>query len=139
MEPLDLRERPPRGPRAMLAGLMFTPRAIDKIRASLPGGDLSEYFTDIGMSVVWARYTKIDLDALREVVAQAKDEAAVERWIAERTEHLDKARINAKLERIATSQVPPEWADAFNRAYPLELRERHRIIFDLIEADDARR
>jgi len=43
VEPLDLRKAPPRPPHAELSGLVFLPRSIDKLRASLPGGHLGEY------------------------------------------------------------------------------------------------
>lgn len=54
MAPLDLRKAPPRGPRAQLAGLVFTARLIDKLRGSLPGGDLNGYLPFIGFSMLWA-------------------------------------------------------------------------------------
>jgi len=63
MEPLDLRTAAPRGPRTQIAGIVFTARVIDKLRASLPDGDENEYFPLIGFSEVWAYYTGIDLRA----------------------------------------------------------------------------
>ena len=139
MHPLDLRLCRPRAPREQLAGIIFTPRVIDKIRASLPGGELNGYFTDIGMSIVWAHYTRIDLNELRTVVQDAQTEDDVERWIEARTSHLDKERINKKLESIDSSRMPETWREAFENAYPAELRAQHACILDLIEADDARR
>lgn len=138
MEPLDLRLQQPRSPRAQLAGIIFSARAVDKIRASLPGGNLNGYFTGIGMSVVWAHYTKIDLAELTEVVRNAQSENEVEAWIAVRTAKLDKDRVNAKLLSMETTRIPEAWKAAFDDAYPPELREQHRFVFDLIEADDAR-
>ena len=138
MQPLDLRLCCPRPPRERLADIVFTPRVIDKIRASLPGGELNGYFTDIGMSVVWAHYTGIDLHELRRFVQDAQTEEDVERWIEARTSHLDKERINKKLESIDSSRMPETWREAFENAYPAELRARHTCILDLIEADDAR-
>lgn len=139
MQPLDLRLCCPRPPRERLAGIVFTPRVIDKIRASLPGGELNGYFTDIGMSIVWAHYTRVDLDELRTVVKDSETEEDVERWIEARTSHLDKERINKKLESIDSSRMPESWREAFENAYPADLRERYTYIMDLIEADDARR
>jgi hypothetical protein len=40
MTPLNLTVHPPRVPRAELDGLIFLPRTIDKVRATLPGGDI---------------------------------------------------------------------------------------------------
>ena len=139
MQPLDLRLCRPRAPRERLAGVVFTPRVLDKIRASLPGGELNGYFTDIGMSVVWAHYTRIDLKELRRVVQEAQSEEEVVQWIEARISHLDKERINRKLEGINSSQTPEAWREAFENAYPADLRAKHTCILDLIEADDARR
>jgi hypothetical protein len=38
MDALDLTKAPPRAPRETLAGVVFLPRTIDKMRATLPGG-----------------------------------------------------------------------------------------------------
>jgi hypothetical protein len=43
MGPLDLRAAAPRAPRARLAGALFLPRSIDKVRATFPGGNLGDY------------------------------------------------------------------------------------------------
>ena len=138
MEPLDLRTAPPRGPRAQVAGIVFTGRVIDKLRASLPGGEPNGYFPFIGFSELWAYYTKIDLRELQHVVAQAASEADVEAWIAERTAHVDKAKVNGKMERFESSRTSGNMLEVFERSYPADLRERYPVLFDLFEADDAR-
>ena len=138
MEPLDLRIAAPRGPRAEIAGIVFTARVIDKVRASLPGGELNGYFPFIGFSELWAYYTGIDLHELQGVVARAASEAEVEAWIAERTVHVDKVKINGKMERFESSRTSEELREVFERSYPADLRERHAVLFDLFEADDAR-
>ncbi len=138
MEPLDFRTAAPRGPRVQVAGIVFTGRVIDKLRASLPGGELNGYFPFIGFSELWAYYTGIDLRELQGVIASASSEADVEAWIAERTAHVDKAKINGKMERFESSRTSEEMRETFERAYPADLRERHAVLFDLFEADDAR-
>ena len=138
MEPLDLRTAPPRGPRAQVAGIVFTGRVIDKLRASLPGGELNGYFPFIGFSELWAYYTGIDLHELQSVVALASSEADVEAWIAEHTAHVDKAKINGKMERFESSRTSEDMRDVFERSYPADLRERYAVLFDLFDADDAR-
>ena len=138
MDPLNFQVAPPRGPREQLAGIVFTARLIDKLRASLPGGQLNGYIATAGFSTLWAYYTRIDLDELRTVVAGAPSETAVEHWIVERTEALDKTAINGKMERFESHRTPDDMRAAFESFYPVELRERHAIIFDLLEADDAR-
>jgi hypothetical protein len=138
MEPLDLRLGPPRGPRVELAGIAFTARAVDKLRASLPGGNLHEYFPFVGVSAGWAHYTGIDLNELRDVIAAAGSETEVETWILERTAHLDKAIINAKLHRINSLKMPDDLRVVFERTYSADIRERYTNIFELLELDDVR-
>ena len=138
MEPLDLRVAAPRGPRAHVAGIAFTARVVDKLRASLPGGELNGYFPFVGFSELWAYYTGIDLRELQGVVARAASEADVEAWIAERTAHVDKAKINAKMERFDSVRMSDAMRDLFERSYPADLREQHAVLFDLFDADDAR-
>ncbi len=45
MDALDLTQRPPRSPRDLLPGLdlLMAARTVDKIRATLPGGNLGQY------------------------------------------------------------------------------------------------
>ena len=138
MEPLDLRLAPPRGPRAACAGIVFTGRVIDKLRASLPGGELNGYLPFTGFSTAWAHYTGIDLNEMQRVVAGSSSEADIEAWIRERTAHADTAKINAKLERFETARISENIREQFEQTYPLDLRMRYALLFDLFEADDAR-
>src|ERR1700676_2300353 len=137
MDPLNFQVAPPRGPREQLAGIVFTARLVDKLRASLPGGELNGYLATAGFSTLWAYYTRIDLDELRTIVAGAPSESEVEQWIIERTEALDKPVINGKMERFESNRTPDDMRAAFEGFYPPALRDRHAIIFDLLEADDA--
>ncbi len=139
MEPLDLRIAPPRGPRVRLAGIAFTARAVDKLRASLPGGELNGYFPFVGFSELWAHYTGIDLHALQAIVRDAASEDAVETWIADRTAHVDKEKINAKMEHFPASRTPDNLRELFEETYPEALRTNPELpIFELLEHDDAR-
>jgi hypothetical protein len=87
---------------------------------------------------LWAHYTKIDLDELRDVVARAASERDVEVWIEGRTVGIDRDLINGKMERYASDRMPAEMRELFEQLYPAELRERCARIFDLLDADDAR-
>jgi hypothetical protein len=138
MEPLDLRSTPPRSPRAKLAGIVFTARLVDKLRASLSGGDLNGYFPFVGFSEVWSHYTAVDLHELRDVVAAAPSERDVERWLEDRTATVDRERVNDKMQRFETSRTPPQYLATFEATYPAELRRAHDVIFEMLDADDAR-
>ncbi|MBD5635964.1 MAG: DUF5069 domain-containing protein [Candidatus Eremiobacteraeota bacterium] len=138
MEPLSLLAHPPRSPRIKVAGIVFTARIIDKLRASLPGGELNGYLALSGFSELWAHYTGIDLVDMQRCVVRASSEREVEAWLLERTSHLDLERINGKMERFNSGRTPESLRAEFERIYPAELRERHPLLFDLLEADDAR-
>lgn len=138
MESLNLSLSPPRSPHQRLAGIVFGARLVDKLRASLPGGERAGYLPVTGFSLVWAHYTKIDLKQLREVVASATTESEVESWVEDRTRTLDKDAINAKMTNWNISRMPAEYVGLFSKIYPPELREEHTNLFDLLEADDAR-
>jgi hypothetical protein len=43
VEPISLKGGRPRPARADLDGIVFLPRSIDKVRATLPGGDIHDY------------------------------------------------------------------------------------------------
>ena len=138
MEPLDLSATKPRSPSIELAGLAFTGRVVDKLRAALPGGNPNGFFPFTGFSEIWQHYSRVKLAELFEVVRDASDESEVVRWLEERTAGIDKASVNAKLRAMTTDRVSPEWKETFETIYPLELREKHRTFFELLDADDAR-
>lgn len=138
MTPLDLSIERPRGPRVKIAGLIFTARVIDKLRAALPGGNPNGFLPFNGLSEAWQKYTGIDLRELCGVVRDAQNEDEVAAWIAQHTADLDRDAFNAKLESFVTTRLPESWRPAFESFYPLELRERHTHMLDLLEADDER-
>lgn len=136
MTGLDLRIRPPRGPRERLDGLMFMPRTIDKIRATLPGGDLGAYHITPGMSAMLLSIIDVDLASLREAVIIAGDDDDVAAWL--RT-HADTSRYehaNTVLSEWRHEDLPDEHRAHFESLYPEYLRTHYATGFDLIEADD---
>ncbi|HKU67274.1 MAG TPA: DUF5069 domain-containing protein [Candidatus Baltobacteraceae bacterium] len=136
MEPLDLRLAPPRGPREKLAGLMFLPRVIDKLRATLPGGSVGAYFPYQGLSALFERLTHIDLYELRDRIAGAEREADVEAWVAARVNGEIVSKTNHVMERVTIEKISPDNLPLFESAAPAHLRERYRNLFDLLEVDD---
>lgn len=138
MEPLDLSVTRPRAPRAKLAGMIFSARVVDKLRAALPGGNANGFLPFTGLSQAWEKYSGVELRELYDVVRDAPSETDVEAWLAQRTAHLDKDTFNEKLEGFVTSRLPESWRPAFEAFYPPELRARHDKMLDLLEADDER-
>lgn len=94
MEPLDLTQQPPRPCRAELGGIAYLPRAIDKVRASLPGGALGVYINlkdDVPtFSRLFYRSMAVAHDDFSRAVASARGDADVLTWLRGR---VDEARI----------------------------------------------
>jgi hypothetical protein len=96
MEALDLTKRPPRSPREMLPGLdlLMMARTVDKLRASLPGGNLGSYKI-AGFSERVLKGLGIDEGEMRDAVAAAPDDAAVAAWVAAHSDASRFAMANA--------------------------------------------
>ena len=82
MDALDLRKAPPRRPRAELAGVVFMPRSIDKIRATLPGGELGVY-TISGFTATMFDMLGIALDDVTATVRSAASDDDVAAYVRE--------------------------------------------------------
>jgi hypothetical protein len=82
MEPLDLTRRPPRGPREPLDGLdaLMLARTVDKLRATLPGGNIGSYNIP-GFSARLLQRLGIEEDALRNAIASARSDSDVADWV----------------------------------------------------------
>jgi len=135
MNPLDLTLGPPRAPRAALAGVVFLPRTIDKVRATLPGGAAGEYNIP-GFSQMMFDTLGIEADAFRAAVADAENDDAVAAFVNASTTPDRVATWNAfVLNRL------PRGGDrnAALESYPW-LHERPDLILaiDVIEEDDRR-
>jgi Domain of unknown function (DUF5069) len=136
MTALDLRLHPPRPPREQLDGLVFMPRTIDKIRASLPGGHLGPYQIAPGMSHMLCTIIGVDLDALRDAVIRAAGDGDVAVWLRRYADTAQYERANNVLTHWAHADIPPEHRARFESLYPDYLRGRYPVAFDLLEADD---
>jgi hypothetical protein len=140
MEPLDLRVAPPSRPRAELAGIVFLPRSIDKVRATLPGGHLGAYtipgFTSMmldALDVSLADFTEsvrtaaCDEDVAAFIIARTSP-AVIEKWNAEA-----KAREPAGGDRaVALERYPwlPERPDLIAAVDVLEEDDRRHFLAD---------
>ncbi len=137
MDPLDLTKRPPRSPRALLPGLdlLMAARTVDKIRATLPGGNIGEYqITGFSSSLLNA--LGIVESALRAAVARAASDAEIGGWIREHSDPSRYPEINAKQEGRTIGERLDD--PTFVARYPLARRlppEASRL--DLLIADDA--
>jgi len=141
MEPLDLTKQPPRGPREQMLGVYFLPRTIDKVRATLPGGDLGDYILTgrNSMSAYLLHKLRIDVDELRDVVARAAGEGDVEAWLRERVDPAAVESVNGKLLGSRIDAAPPDMLALIHERHPW-LASRPDVVnaFEMLEADDAR-
>src|SRR5579884_3431941 len=94
---LDLRIRPPRAPREQLDGLVFMPRTIDKIRATLPGGHLGPYQIAAGLSQMLLALIDVDLGGLRGAVVGATCDDDVAAWLRANADISQYERANTAL------------------------------------------
>jgi Domain of unknown function (DUF5069) len=125
MTSLDLRRAPPRGPRVRLNGLSMMARTVDKLRATLPGGNLGAYQIQ-DMSAWLLAELDISEAALRDVVATAPDDSYVAAWLNERTDSSRYRRINEALAARVTDGT----------SYPAASRAGMKLLFDVLEYDD---
>ncbi|MBV9079523.1 MAG: DUF5069 domain-containing protein [Elusimicrobia bacterium] len=139
MQPLDLRFRPPRGPRETLLGLYFLPRTIDKLRAEMPGGDIGPYLNEPrGISAFLCRRIGIDMEELRAVVLAANDEDEVAAWLQQRIDPKKVEETNRKLESLTIERLSPEDQELVRHHHPVLAKRPDLVTFlDIFEADDA--
>lgn len=137
VEPLDLTQNPPRSPRELLLGLslLMAARTVDKLRATLPGGNIGEYqITGFSSSLLNA--LEIPEALLRAAIAHAASDAEVADWIREHSNPQTYDEINAKIEGRTIGERLND--PAFIARYPLAKRlppETSRL--DMLIADDA--
>lgn len=136
MDALDLTRRPPRGPREPLAGLdlYMISRTVDKLRATLPGGNIGSYQIT-GFSSGLLEKLGIAEWQLREVIAKAASDDEIAVWIREHSDPATYAEINAAFERMTIGERLGD--PKFLARYPVAKRlspQASRL--DLLLADD---
>ena len=135
MEPLDLTKAPPRSPKLQLDGLAMLPRTIDKLRATLPGGNPGVYKI-AGFSERLLNTINVKEDDMREAVASAKSDDDVVQWLRE---HADTSKYEEFTQYISKRSLDDVTDKAaFMERYPI-LKKRPDIYYlaDMLEADDA--
>ncbi len=140
MEPLDLTKAPPRPARAKLLGVMFLPRTVDKLRAELPGGTMGPYLNhDRGFSAYVVRRLGLDMDELRRIVGEAREEEEIVAWLRDRIDVKSVDETNRKLESFTSERMTPDDRALLVERHPV-LHERPELtsILDILDAEDAR-
>jgi Domain of unknown function (DUF5069) len=137
MDALDLSAHPPRSPREHLGDLelLMMARTVDKLRATLFGGNIGSYQIT-GFSSRLLEALGIPEALLREAVARAESDQQIADWIREHSEPARYAEINAQLERPTVGERLGD--PQFVARYPIATRlppETSRL--DMLVADDV--
>jgi len=133
MEPLDLSKRPPRGPREQLDGLVMMARTIDKLRATLPGGNPGSYKIAGFSERLFERLGVSEAD-LREAVRAASSDEDIAVWLRARTDPGKYSEINAFFESLVHEKLKDP--AGFDERYPVRKRLGLSKLLDVLEADD---
>ena len=135
MTPLDLTKRPPRSPKEELDGLAMLPRTIDKMRATLPGGNPGQYRIK-GFSSRLLDSIGVSEEDFREAVGRAATDEDVAKWLRERADVSKYAEITKTLRARSMDDIKDK--AAFAERYPIIKRRPDLYYhFDVLEADDA--
>jgi Domain of unknown function (DUF5069) len=136
MDALDLTLGPPRSPRAKLADLdlLMAARTVDKLRATLPGGNLGSYKM-AGFSLRLLEALEIREETLRDVIARANSEDEIAAWIRANSDANAYAQINAVLEQRIIAHYLDD--SGFFERYPVAKRLSPELpLIDLLIEDD---
>jgi hypothetical protein len=120
---------------------MLLPRTIDKLRATLPGGDPGLYFINrkiMGISGYLLERLGVTEEELRDAVRDCASEEDVARWLRERTDATAYSAINQTLRRIRPKHAQDEAYFRSEYAQALAQHPELEFIVDIIEADDRR-
>jgi Domain of unknown function (DUF5069) len=130
----DLRTHPPRGPREQLAGLLFLPRTIDKVRAKLQG-TLGLYKVAPGISGYLFEWLGITEEQFTQAVREAKDDAEIGAWVRS---HCDAGKFGEINERLSRRAIRDEQhrLEVLPRYPVLEEYPALRNWFEIFEVDD---
>jgi Domain of unknown function (DUF5069) len=134
MEPLDLREHPPRAPHAVLEGVVLLPRTIDKARALLPGGNPGVYFIGPGLSSFMLAMLGISEDDFIAAVAASRDDAEVAARVCANASPGRRARWTERIEALTVADVTPELRPTFEALYGS--RRPYELVLDVLASDD---
>jgi hypothetical protein len=121
-----------------MLGFYFLPRTIDKLRAELPGGDPGAYINEErGFSAYVVRRIGLDMNELRQAVAEAPDEAALVEWLAARVDASAAPAINAKLETFVVERMSADDQLLVRSRHPvMATRPDLSKVLDILDADD---
>jgi len=120
---------------------MFLPRAIDKVRATLPGGNIGLYLNLADtptLSLLFYRRMGITHEEFSAAVASAADDGEVVAWLRARIDEQAVEKFTRQLLAIQLGGIPPEARESVLKYYPAAATASDETpLVDLIDADDA--
>jgi hypothetical protein len=142
MTPLDLTQHAPRSCRVELDGIAYLPRAIDKVRAALPGGSLGPYLIlhdeIVTMSALFYRRMGITHDDFSAVVRDAQTEAEVAAWLRARIDAAKVKKWHAQMLGVRMCDIPDPTRERVIAAHPIATSlPETTLLVDIFDADDA--
>jgi hypothetical protein len=136
VRPASLRQRPPRDPRARIAGLMLLPRTIDKARGLLPGGDPADYVIEPGWSAWLLAELGFTQTEFLGLVRRAANEAEITAVISERVTPEKCEALNETMKSMRVADVSPDVRAMLDEIYHAD---PDALLIDIIVADDRAR
>lgn len=109
------------------------PRTIDKLRASLPGGNLGAYKVP-GFSTQMLEMLGVSAADMLEAVRHANSDEDVAAWLREHADTRKYPQVNERFEgqTIANLKDP----EGYYLRYPIAKQRGLKNLFDVLEADD---
>jgi hypothetical protein len=135
----DLKQHPPRSPRARLGGYALLPRCLDKGRATLAGKN-GEYHYACPLDQEFLNFAGIDPEALKKEIAVGHGDGDILAWIQSNAKH--KHSMSQILAWSAWQEGrPPDNPDSrayFNKIHQEIAPKRKDIVSwcDLLDLDD---
>ncbi len=142
MTPLDLSIRRPRPVREQLAGIAYLPRAIDKVRAGLPGGNLGPFVVLAeGVRTLSAGMYHVlgfTHEQFVNTVVDAEDDDAVSRWVRARVSDQSIATWNDGVLTRRIGHITGITRERMLAAHPCAAdMAPEALLVDMFDADDA--
>ena len=138
---MDLENGVPRSPYESLGGIVFLPRAIDKIHADI-AGTLGEYYSRTGFSETLFEFLGIDPDRLIEALRTRPTDAEVQIWIEANMPPRTQDEIRAWNHMMMTRTPDTPESKARYKKMLEDLGQSHRTDltrqFDRLDLDEGR-
>jgi hypothetical protein len=143
VSPLDLAKSPPRTAACDDGGMIYLGRTIDKVRATLPGGNPGPFLVGSDqvtstMSLYLFHVLKTTEEEFRSVVRDAATEDDVIAWVHGKAPPEKRARWNAWISSFRIRDLPEENKPFFDRSNPsTQTLSRDTLVIEALDYEDA--